>query len=62
MLNRLNKNKKWGKSRCCKAEIEYTGGGYDGEDIVPAVSRCTKCGKENPSIIQRIGRPKKWNF
>ena len=50
------------KSKCCKAEIEYGGGGYDGEDIVPVTSYCKKCGENNPKIIQRVGRPKKIPF
>jgi len=48
-----------GKSRCCKAEIEYSGGSYDGEDIVPVKMSCTKCRKPKPSVIQRVGRPAK---
>lgn len=53
------KNKNWGKSKCCKAEVEYTGGGYDGEDVVPVESYCTNCHKAEPKIIQRVGRPRK---
>ena len=52
----------WGKSRCCKAEIEYSGGGYDGEDIVPVEMYCTKCGKSKPQVIQKVGRPSKVIF
>ena len=50
-----------GKSKCCKAEVYYNGGGYDGEDIVPLVVSCSKCGKINPGIIQKVGRPTKFN-
>lgn len=46
-----------GKSKCCKAEVNYEGGGYDGEDIVPIVINCTGCGKINPDIIRSVGRP-----
>lgn len=54
------KNKEnWGKSRCCKAEVDYSGGGYDGEDIVPVLVQCTNCRKIDPSIIRKIGRPHK---
>lgn len=52
-------NKNWGKSRCCKAEIDYSGGGYDGEDIVLVKVVCKGCGENNPEVIQRIGRPLK---
>lgn len=34
------------KSRCCNAEIQYGGGGYDGEDIVPVEEWCKKCHNE----------------
>ena len=57
MKKEINVN--WGKSRCCKAKVDYSGGGYDGEDIVPVVSRCQKCGNQNPSVFQRVGRPVK---
>ena len=32
------------KSSCCSAEVDFSGGGYDGEDIVPIVEYCKKCG------------------
>lgn len=38
-------NKKVRVSNCCKAEIEYGGGGYDGEDIMPVTESCGKCGQ-----------------
>ena len=41
-----------GKSECCVAEVGVSGGGYDGEDIVPISEWCTKCGQANPKIIQ----------
>ncbi len=53
------RNYYWGKSKCCKAGVDYDGGGYDGEDIVPVVASCSKCGKMNPIVIQRVGRPLK---
>jgi hypothetical protein len=53
------KNINWGKSKCCKAEVDYSGGGYDGEDIVPIVMYCKKCGKVIQSVIQKVGRPSK---
>ena len=63
MKNKNNKTKKrkynWGKSKCCKSEVDYSGGGYDGEDIVPVVVSCKRCGKTNPHVIQRVGRPVK---
>lgn len=51
-----------GKSKCCKAEIEYNGGGWDGEEIVPITIRCKECRKINPKVIQKVGRPKKLPF
>lgn len=51
-----------GKSKCCKAEVDYSGGGYDGEDLCPVIVTCTKCGKNNPEVIQRVGRPSKVYF
>lgn len=56
------KNKNAGKSKCCKAKIEYIGGGYDGKDIVPIRTYCTKCHKQEPKIIKHIGRPIKITF
>ncbi len=50
------------KSRCCKAKIEYSGGGYDGEYIEPVRSFCKNCGRVNPSVIQKVGRPQKLLF
>ena len=60
MLKKKNLN--WGKSRCCKAEIDYCGGGYDGEEISPVEMYCKKCGKQNPYVIQKVGRPTKKPF
>ena len=56
------KNINWGKTKCCKADVECAGGGYDGEDIVPVVAYCKKCRKRNPYIIQRVGKPNKLPF
>ena len=61
-MKEAKKNINWGKSKCCKTNVEYSGGGYDGEDIMPVESHCKKCGKENPGIIQRAGRPRKVLF
>jgi hypothetical protein len=59
----LKDNKKYfGKTKCCKAEVKYVGGGYDGEDIVPITSYCRKCGKASPQIIKKLGRPKALPF
>jgi len=38
----MSKDKKL--SKCCKAEIDYRGGGYEGAYIHPVESYCTKCG------------------
>jgi len=35
-------------SGCCDAEVDISGGGYEGEDIVPITERCSKCGKLSP--------------
>ena len=35
-------------SECCDAEVYISGGGYDGEDIVPISECCSKCGKSFP--------------
>ena len=51
-----------GKSRCCKAMVNYTGGGYDGKNIVPVETNCTECGKKDPRIIRKVGRPVKVPF
>lgn len=51
-----------GKSKCCKAEVSYDGGGYDGEDIVPVVMSCKKCNEVITSVIQNVGRPRKITF
>ena len=32
------------KSKCCNAEINTRGGGYDDERICPIEDFCTKCG------------------
>ncbi len=51
-----------GKSKCCNAEVEWNDGGYDGESIVSVSSRCKKCGKFEPKVIKKIGRPIKLPF
>ena len=33
-------------SKCCNAKVEFSGGGYDGEDIVPVLTRCSSCSKD----------------
>lgn len=38
-----NKTEPRAISRCCGAEVDYDGGGYDGEDIAPVRAFCTKC-------------------
>jgi len=30
------------------AKVDISGGGYEGEDIVPITERCSKCGKLSP--------------
>ena len=32
-------------SKCCNAEIDFSGGGYVGEDIAPIEEYCVKCGQ-----------------
>ncbi len=59
---KTKRNYYWGKSKCCRAEVDYQGGGWDGEDIVPVTYICTGCGKVSPKIIQRVGRPDKSIF
>jgi len=44
-------------SKCCNSEVDFVGGGYDGEDIVPIKDICKKCGCE--CEIKRIV-PKDW--
>lgn len=34
------------RSKCCNADFNCVGGGYDGEDIVPIKDICKKCGNE----------------
>lgn len=34
------------ESTCCKAEVDFVGGGYDGEVIVPVSQVCKKCGSK----------------
>jgi hypothetical protein len=51
-----------GKSRCCKAKVEWVDGGYDGERIVSVSSYCTKCMKREPKVIMNVGRPAKVPF
>ena len=49
------------KSICCNAEIDYRGGGYDGEDICPIESYCSKCSQLlaiNGSRVDDIRDPK----
>jgi len=38
-------------SKCCYSETDVSGGGYDGEDIVPMIRFCKNCDKEC-SIIE----------
>jgi len=38
---------------CCESEIDCTGGGYDGEDIIPVVCFCKKCQKTEPKMKQK---------
>jgi len=60
MTNKKEKEKIDGNTKCCNAEIDYTGGGYNGEDIVPlSAPFCSKCGKTNPKINRPVGRPPK---
>ena len=33
---------------CCNVELNISGGGYDGEEIVSILERCPKCGESNP--------------
>lgn len=33
------------KSECCNAEVDFRGGGYEGEYIHPIEEYCKKCGK-----------------
>lgn len=54
-----------GKSKCCKAEVGFEGGGYggyDGTEIMPVFSYCKECGKKEPAIIGKVGRPAKVPF
>ena len=46
-----------GKSKCCKAKVEWVDGGYDGERSVSVSSYCTKCMKREPRVIKNVGRP-----
>ena len=45
-------------SKCCKAEVDYSGGGYDGEDIVPITEWCKKCGESLKVNGHNVFRPK----
>ena len=56
------KNYYEGKSKCCKAEVDYSGGGYEGEFIHPVVMGCKSCGRIITSVIQKVGRPSKCLF
>ena len=58
----MEKETNEGKSKCCKAEVEYEGGGYVDTEVAPVVSCCTKCGKVNPKVIRKVGRPNKVLF
>lgn len=49
-------------SKCCKAEVDYSGGGYDGEDIVPVNRYCKNCMTVCDVIYSRRGRPYKVNL
>jgi len=49
------------KSKCCNAKVIVSGGGYDGEDIVPVIDRCSKCG-ELCEVKPFKGRPRKLPF
>ena len=49
------------KSKCCNAKVIVSGGGYDGEDIVPISETCSKCGKLCKIKLLR-GRPKQLLF
>ena len=49
------------KSKCCNAKVIVSGGGYDGEDIVPISDTCSKCG-EVCKTKRRVGRPVKMPF
>ncbi len=33
-------------SKCCNAGVDFRGGGYDGEDILPVVEYCKECEKK----------------
>jgi len=49
------------KSPCCNAEIDYRGGGYDGEDICDLQDFCSKCGQLiaiNGFMVDDIRNPK----
>jgi len=44
-------------SKCCNDEVDFEGGGYIGEEIVPVYEVCKKCGCE--CEVKRIV-PKGW--
>ena len=46
-------------SKCCKAEVDYSGGGYNGEDIVPVNVYCKNCMTICEVIYAKRGRPYK---
>ncbi len=49
-------------SKCCGAKIEYSEGGYIGEEICPVVISCSGCRKSSPYLAtkwSKAGRPKK---
>jgi len=58
VLKRMKKENKL-VSKCCKAEVDYVGGGYDGEDIVSVTEMCKKCLEPCERIYARVGRPYK---
>jgi len=34
------------KSKCCNAEVNYSGGGYNGEELCPVEINCLECGEK----------------
>ena len=46
-------------SKCCKADIEYTGGGVDEETVFPVLTYCKKCMTTCDTRYLKRGRPYK---
>jgi hypothetical protein len=60
-MKKLSSEGKGIKSKCCNAEVIISGGGYDGEDIVPISETCSKCG-EKCKVKYPVGRLPKLPF